>query len=798
MSPESISLTLPIRRLVEFLLRTGSLDSRFTGFDRANEGARLHRKLQRAAVKEFSDYTAEVSLTQQYGCCGIDYTLEGRADGIFTDAQGLVTVDEIKTTLLPAEQITGEQSPEHWAQAKVYAAIYARQNNLARMGVRLDYYQVDEEKEYRFTQQYTAEELDAFVQDLLTRYTPWAKRASQWLQQRRQCLQDLSFPFPAYRTGQKAMIGAVYKTCREGGQLLCQAPTGIGKTMSVLFPALKALGDGGPVFYLTARGTTRTAAESALALLHRQTPSLTFRSITLTAKDKICLQSVRECTPETCPFAEGYYDRIKDALWQALDQSALTAEILQSLAREFRVCPFELGLDLSLWCDVVIADYNYLFDPVVHLTRFFESRGDYLFLVDEAHNLPSRAREMHSASLCKSAFLDARKKLGKKKSSLKNALNKVNDLFLAWRHRCEEECTENRFGKTFFESERAEALDRALLHLCDPLQDWLEEHPDADETHDALLQLYFDIRAWLRVADTFDDHFVLQVSAYGSEVCTSLLCLDPSAFLAADFAKGRAAVLFSATLTPAGYYKDLCGLPDAHAVALRSPFPTAHLGLWCARNVSTRYKNRAASVPAISDLIACLAQGKPGNYLVFFPSYSYLQTVWEDFSVRYPELETLRQETSMDEASREAFLARFAPEPQRPLVGFAVLGGVFSEGVDLAGDRLIGVAVVGPGLPQVGARQEQLREHFEQTRGFGFDYAYRFPGMNKVLQAAGRVIRTPEDRGVVLLIDDRFMAPDTRRLMPPHWAHLRTVNSTQQLREELSDFWQLQEAPSAP
>ena len=303
------------------------------------------------------------------------------------------------------------------------------------------------------------------------------------------------------------------------------------------------------------------------------------------------------------------------------------------------------------------------------------------------------------------------------------------------------------------------------------------------------MQLYFDVRAWLRVADTFDDHFVLQVSAHGSEVRAAMLCLDPSAFLARDFAKGRAAVLFSATLTPAGYYRDLCGVPDAHAVALRSPFPQGNLGLWCAGQVSTRYKDRAASVAPVSDLIACLAAGKTGNYLVFFPSYSYLQTVWEDFTARYPDLAALRQETAMDETQRAAFLARFAPGSTRTLVGFAVLGGVFGEGVDLAGDRLIGVAVVGPGLPQVGPRQEQLREHFEKTRGSGFDYAYRFPGMNKVLQAAGRVIRTPQDKGVVLLIDDRFTAPENRRLMPPHWDHLRTVYDTERFRAELAAFW---------
>ncbi len=793
MEPEILALTLPIRRLVEFLLRTGSIDSRFTGFDRALEGARLHRKLQRAAVKEYPDYQAEAALKQDYTCAGIAYTLEGRADGIFTDKDGTPTIDEIKTTTLPPEFITGEQSPEHWAQAQIYAAIYARQQGLPAMRVRLVYYQVDEDLEFTFNHDYSADALDAIVTDLLTQYAPWAKRSAEWQRMSRASRQALPFPFASYRPGQRAMMNAVYKTCTEGGQLLCQAPTGIGKTMSVLFPALKAVGEGGPIFYLTARGTTRAAAENALTLLRAADPDLKLRSVTLTAKDKICLQEHRECTPEGCPYANGYYDRVKAALWDGLDTHALTADALQALARKHKVCPFELGLDLSLWCDVVVGDYNYLFDPVVHLMRFFETAGDYLFLIDEAHNLPGRARDMHSASLCKSAFYDAKKRLGKGKSSLKNALTKVNNIFIEWRHRCEEVLGDSRFGRTYFEKSRAEDFDRALTKLCEPLEIWLDEHRDPGETHDALLQLYFDIRAWLRVADTFDNHFVLQISAVGSEVRAAMLCLDPSDFLAADFAKGRAAVLFSATLAPAGYYKDLCGLPDARAVALRSPFDPANMGLWCARQVSTRYKDRADSIAKVSDLLAVMAAAQPGHYLAFFPSYSYLQQVWEDFTARYPDQPTLCQESAMDEGQRTEFLSQFLARDGKPLLGFAVLGGVFGEGVDLTGESLIGVAVVSPGLPQIGPRQEQLRDYFEETRGAGFDYAYRYPGMNKVLQAAGRVIRTPQDRGVVLLIDDRFLAPDTRRLMPPHWEHLRVVDSADAWKDELAAFWKKHE-----
>lgn len=795
------AVVLSVRRLVEFLLRGGSIDSRISGFDRANEGARIHRRLQRAAKSEHPDYRPEVCLCQEYDCEGVHYTLEGRADGIYTQ-DGITVIEEIKSTALPVADITEDHAPEHWAQGQVYAAIYALQNDLPQISVCLTYFQVDEEVTLCFTRCYTAAELTAFVQDLLARYAPWAKRAARWQADHRAAMRALAFPFAEYRPGQRGMIAQVYKVCQEGGQLLCQAPTGIGKTMSVLFPALKAVGSGvgGPVFYLTARGTTRTAAETALDLLRAPDPGLPLRSVTLTAKDKICLCEIRECTPEACPYANGYFDRIKDALWDALDHDtgALTCEVLQTYAQKHRVCPFELGLDLSLWSDVIIGDYNYLFDPVVRLQRFFESRGDYLFLIDEAHNLPDRAREMYSAALYKSAFLDAKKRLGKSRGKLKNALDKVNSHMIQWRHRCEEE-PDARFGKVFFSKERDEEFDRLLTRLAEALQVWLEEHREPDETHAAFLQLYFDVRDWLRVADTFDEHFVLQVCAYGGEVQASQLCLDPSAFLASSFALGHAAVLFSATLAPPGYYKDLCGIPEARAAALRSPFAPEHFALCCARNVSTRYQDRESSYAAIAAYLHALVSARTGNYLAFFPSYAYLAKVYQIFCEQYPHIATLRQENDMDESDRASFLARFAPAPTQTLLGFAVLGGVFGEGVDLTGDRLIGVAVISPGLPQVSARQEQLREHFQQTRGSGFDYAYRYPGMNKVLQAAGRLIRTPEDRGVVLLIDDRFTASANTRLMPPHWAHLQTVSSVQVFTHVLEEFWRSsEETPRTP
>ncbi len=773
---------LSVRQLVEFLMQTGSIDSRFSGFDRANEGARIHRKLQKQAGP---GYEAEVYLKQEYQVEQVPYLVDGRADGIFTGEEGTVTIDEIKTVTIPLDQIQEDMKPVHWAQGQVYAAIYARQNELEQTAVQLTYYQVDEEVTVRFCRRYTRQELEDFVTDLLRQYAPWAKRAARWTQQRNEALRRLAFPFAEYRAGQYAMAGAVYRTFRDGGRLLCQAPTGIGKTISTLFPALKAVGEGcgERAFYLTARTTTRQAAESALALLRRDWPDLPVKNITLTAKDTICMLEKRECIPESCPYANGYYDRIRDVLWQALDQNVFTRQDLEQLAQQYKVCPFELGLDLSLWCDVIVGDYNYLFDPVVSLRRFFESGGDYLFLVDEAHNLPDRAREMHSASLTKSQVHEAKKALGKGRSKLKTALNKLNNAFIEMRHQCDEQP-----GRTFFEKPARTELNRLISRMNAPLEEWLEEHREG-ELHDQMLTLYFDLRAYLRVAETYDDHYVTQISAYGTEVRVSQLCLDPSEFLDQNFASGRGAVLFSATLSPMDYYRDILGCGEAKCAALPSPFDAANLGLYCAADVSTRYKDRDSSIEPVARYLYQLCQSRVGNYMAFFPSYSYLKQVQERFEELYPQVRTLVQQPGMEESEKQSFLEQFVPSPSETLLAFGVLGGVFGEGIDLAGDRLIGTAIVGVGLPQVNPRQEILRDYFEETRGSGFAYAYQYPGFNKVLQAAGRVIRTASDRGIVLLIDGRFAQSQYRRLFPAHWAHCRYCYGPDELANQLSAFW---------
>lgn len=776
------TVKLSARQLVEFVCMSGSIDSRFSGFERAAEGARIHRKLQKAAGE---GYTPEVSLKESYLVESVPYRIEGRADGIF-EQDGVVTIDEIKTVTTPVELITEDMSPVHWAQGKVYACIYANQNHCEQMAVQLTYFQVDEELTLRFCRQFSRAELDAFMLDLLTQYAPWAKRSAAFLNSRTQSLSALRFPFADYRTGQRALAGAVYRTLRDGERLLAQAPTGIGKSMSAVFPALKAMGEshGERLFYLTARTTARTAAETALSVLRQHQPDLQLKSITLTAKDKVCLQETRECTPEACPYANGYYDRVKEAMWFALDQMEFTRPALEALAKQFTVCPFELGLDLSLWCDVIVGDYNYLFDPVVSLKRFFEKSGDYLFLVDEAHNLPDRAREMHSASLQKSEVYAAKKLLGKTKSPLNRALTKLNNLFIDLRHSCEGEPNHVRFSNTALTD-----LNRQIALCNQPMQDWLEEHKEGT-AHETMLQLYFALREYLRVSEGYNDNYTTQISTYQSEVRVNQLCLDPSEFVNASLAKGRGAVLFSATLSPFSYYGDILGCPDAKHANLPSPFAQERMGLFCAANISTRYRDREAGIDDIVQYLHTFSAGRTGNYMAFFPSYAYLRQVQERFSELYPTVHTLVQESGMDDEARADFLAQFDADNTETLLAFGVMGGVFGEGIDLVGDRLIGTAIVGVGLPQVNPRQEALRDFFEETRGSGFDYAYRYPGFNKVMQAAGRVIRTPQDKGVVLLIDDRFATASYQRLFPVHWHHCQYLYAPSALQQQLEQFWQ--------
>lgn len=773
---------LSVRRLCEFLLRSGDLTGASSGgFDRALEGARLHRKFQKQAGE---GYEAEVTLKEEFLRGEVLFLLEGRADGVFRDEEGLTVVDEIKTHTLPAEDVAEDMEPLHWAQGLCYGALLMRREGIKSCAVRLTYVQAESEEVRRFQREYTLEEAERFLFDLLDRYAPWARAQRDWAAGRGEDLRALTFPFPQYRPGQYRLAGAAYRCFRDGGRLMAQAPTGIGKTVSVLFPALKALGEGhgSRIFYLTARTTGRQAARDALAMFHRDVPDLRLRSITLTAKDKICFLEERNCTPEACPYCRGYYDRIGDALWSGLALRQVTREALEELAREKRVCPFELGLDLSEWCDVVVGDYNHLFDPEASLKRFFERKSDSLFLIDEVHNLPDRARDMYSAALEKGQVLELKRALPKGRGALQKALGKLNRCLLALR-----KDAESRGERTVYTEELPEETVKAAEAAVVSLSGWLKDHEE-DPRHGQALELYFGLRRFLRVAGDYDGRYRTEVRCSGSHVALGLLCLDPAKQLAETMALGRAAVLFSATLTPMDFYCRLCGCPEAKTLNLPSPFPQEHLGLYYA-TPDLRYQHREESLPRVAALAAAFFRARRGNYLVFLPSYAYLRLFREQLERDCPELRLLVQDAGMGEEARSEYLAAFGENPRETLVGLVVLGGVFAEGVDLTGDRLSGAVVVGVGLPQMNPRQELLREYYERENGAGFDFAYRFPGMNKVLQAAGRVIRRETDRGAVLLLDARFAGGAAASLLPDHWSHRKRVYTPEELNRELTRFW---------
>lgn len=772
---------LPVRQLVEFVLKGGSIDNRFGGgADRLLEGARIHRKLQKEGGET---YQAEVPLCLTTEREGILFTVEGRADGVITGESG-VMIDEIKTTGAPMDLVTEDFNRVHWAQAQCYGYFICVQQELEAVEIRLTYYQVDSGEIKRFQRAFTREELRLFYEELLDLYLDWARWQAQWKELRDTTIQAMPFPFSSYREGQRELAVAAYRTIAAGTKLYCQAPTGIGKTLSTLFPSAKAMGEqkAEKIFYLTAKTITRKAAEGALALMRSK--GLRMKSVTLTAKDKICFLEERTCNPEQCEYADGHFDRVNGAVMRLLEcEDHFSREAIEECARKERVCPFELSLDLTLWSDCILCDYNYLFDPTASLKRFFSDQpGEYIFLVDEAHNLVDRAREMYSAGIKKSELLTV-KKIAKGEKKLCRYLNKVNGEMIALRKICEEGFLVRQEAFSDFNAKL-----RELSACCD---EWLTKAPESP-LREQLLILYFEVLNYLKIADLYDERYVTCVESAGSEVEIRQLCLDPSLLLKKAMSKGRASVLFSATLTPLDYFRSILGGDsEDKTYGLPSPYSSSRLCLMVADWISTRYQHREGSVQPICDLIHSVIQEKTGNYLVYFPSYQYLRQVYEEFTRQHPAIKTLVQQSGMGEEEREAFLEHFDHAGLETLVGFCVLGGVFSEGIDLKGERLVGTVVVGVGLPQINRRQDIVREYFDRENHMGFEYAYRYPGMNKVMQAAGRVIRGEEDRGVVLLIDDRFDTMSYRGLFPPHWSHARFLHDKRSVEATVQQFWAL-------
>ena len=810
--------TVQVRQLVEFALRRGGLGDGgdFVGPERALAGIRGHQRLQRSRP---AGYQKEVSLSHDVETDELVLRIQGRIDGLMaTPAE--VLLEEIKTVQGPWDHAA---DPLHWAQAKCYGFIYARDHDLQRITIQLTYWDLETSEATEFRELFTSAGLSVFFAEATAIYLEWIQDWHHWRQQRDRSIRSLEFPFSRYRPGQRELAVAAYRTLARGGRLFIEAPTGIGKTISVLFPALKAMAEGKleRIFYLTARTVGRTVAEKAVADL--RATGLRLRSLTLTAREKVCFQAGQPCEPNSCPFAQAYYDRCRPAMQAALAQEAITRPVLEAVSRAHEVCPFELSLDLSMWVDAVVCDYNYVFDPKVYLRRHFDNApGAYGFLVDEAHNLVDRGRDMFSAELHSGELREVRRAI---KDTLPRCAKALNRLNLALRKLCAvdalpaepPDATDPARDLDLFAAKTAvpevagtsaqgvnqvPARNPGLLTLRElpeslpPLIDealkeaetWLARNQPA-EFRPALLDLYFQLHSFRRTAELYDERYVTLIEP-GPSVRVRLFCLDPSFLLRRALERGRAAVFFSATLTPIEYYHALLGgTEEDQRLRLSSPFAPEHLAVLVQDRIRTQFKDRAGTLGTVVETIDALVRGRRGNYLVYLPSYQYLTAVREQFIARHPGVSTLTQRLGMTETEREAFLEAFAADHAETLVGFAVLGGIFGEGIDLVGERLIGAVIVGVGLPQLCGERDLIRDYFQEKTGAGFDFAYTFPGMNRVLQATGRVIRSETDRGVVLLIDTRFAESRYRRLFPAHW-QARRVASTDEILEVLGEFWQ--------
>lgn len=762
-----------VRTLVETVMLSGSLSASASSA-RLLDGIRGHQALQAVAMDGAKN---EVSVSGTVASEHIELTVYGRIDRLYGDSR----VEEIKTTYLDGERLSPGDA-QHWAQAKCYAYLFCETAQLDQIEVSLTYFHLDTGEITTFTEPYTRETLAAFYTLLTERYL--ALLETEYVHERalREDVRQMAFPYPAFREGQHELAAQVYYAIREKSALLAQAPTGTGKTMAVLFPALKALADGhaAKIFYLTARTTQQEAAVNAAKLIKAKH----LRAVVITAKEKACVYDHPICREGDCPRAEGYYDRLGDALTELnkLD-GVFTPELIRAYAAKHFLCPFELSLDLSLSCDLIICDYNYAFDPRVRLQRFFTAgRNGFVLLVDEAHNLPDRARSMYSAALSLASVTETRRSIPKqqRKTPLYRALKRLETEIAA---------LFEAIDPPLAEAHPPESLTRAVEGALDQLN---AESIPADRA--LARQLSFDLSSFRFVLDLYDAQYRTLYQGGKTTRTVTLYCTDAAGKLAEIYKKCRSEILFSATLSPFAFYRDLSGVKaETPFLALPSPFPQENLAVFHLP-LDTRFAAREATLHAVAESIRAfvLARNR-GNYLVFAPSHSYLAKLSALLRELLPEITFLEQSPKMDDAARTEFLAQFQPDAEGITLGLAVMGGVFAEGIDLPAERLCGAVVVGVGLPQVCLERDVLRDAFEETYQSGFRYAYQYPGMSKVLQAAGRIIRTETDRGALLLIDTRYSLTDYRALLPPHWK-VERVRQKEELAAKVSAFWRMSAA----
>ena len=807
MQENTKNIRISVRSLVEFILCSGNLDNTKArnDADAMQAGGKMHRKLQKQMG---ANYTAEVPLSITVPVTrediSFELTIEGRADGvihnntiredfsvlIFEEEEANppeITIDEIKGVYMELSHLTAPIGV-HRAQAMCYAYIYATKYDHSRIGIRLTYCNLETENLRYFEEILTYEELSRWFEHLVNEYAKWAVWQIKWTEKRNVAIKELDFPF-LYREGQKDLVTGVYKTILRKKKLFVEAPTGVGKTISTVFPTVKAMGEGivEKIFYLTAKTITRTVAEDTFKILGSH--GLHLKVVTITAKEKLCILDKPDCNPGACPRANGYFDRVNDAVYDLLmNENDISRDHITTYAEKHCVCPFEMGLDATLWSDAIICDYNYAFDPNVYLRRFFmnEKQSDYVFLIDEAHNLVDRARTMYSAILYKDDFLEIKRLIKDKSAKLSKQLEHCNNDLLKLKRECD----------NFEVIDNMDGFCMHLISLMTEYETFLQEgyitEGISKEGHvgkEEIIRLYLNIRHFLNMYELQDDNYSIYTDYEEERFRIKLQCMDPSKNLLHCMDKGRSTVMFSATLLPIGYYVEQLGgkKEEDYAVYAPSSFLTENRLIMIGNDVSTKYSRRSEKeYLKIYNYIKDFTGAKTGNYIVFFPSYQMIQEIVELAGEELPGL--IVQSSNMTEAEKELFLEEFVDNPDKSRIGFCVMGGIFSEGIDLKNNRLIGAVIVGTGLPMVCNERELFRGYFDQKNGSGFDYAYLYSGMNKVLQSAGRVIRTIEDRGAILLLDERFTQKQYYNLFPQEWFPNVNVNQAS-MKNILMDFW---------
>ena len=772
-------IKISIRNLVEFIMRHGSIDNRYTSSIKAIEGIRGHQRVQ----KSYGDnYTAEVPLKYTLTYEDLEIMVEGRADGILIEDDKTI-IDEIKTTTKDLLLIDENTNPLHWAQAKCYGYIYSMQNELDNIDIQITYYNIDTKSTRILRQSYTLKELEEFFFWLIDEYKSWAQLESDWVNKRNESIKKLKFPFEKYRPGQRELAVRVYKSITDSKKCFAQAPTGTGKTISTIFPAIKAMGEDktSKIFYLTAKTITREVAQNTISLMRKK--DLNLKAVTITAKEKICKMDEVNCNPEYCPYANGYFDRINNSLKDILAKyNDYSKDNIEKISEEYMLCPFELSLDLTNLSDVIICDYNYVFDPRVYLKRFFDTKTtDYTFLIDEAHNLVDRAREMYSATLNEEKFVKVKKLISKKDKRITRVIKEIQSYF--------EDKLEDL--TTLDENDLVES--EAPLELCEILSSFIkfvdEYLARTNEENEELMDLYFDVYSFLSISDFYDKNYTTIYTKTFNGMTIKIYCVNPQKVIEEKMKKAKSNIIFSATLIPMDYFMKMYSYDEEDFIInLKSPFDVKNRLLIIGDNVATTYNKRFETSCDIASYIANCVQAKKGNYMVFFPSYKYMELVFEKMKENYPDINTSIQESNMSEEEKEEFLSMFDEDNKETHVGFCVLGGHFSEGIDLTNDKLIGVIIVGVGMPQIGIERDIIKDHMKDSNK-GFDYAYVYPGMIKVLQAAGRCIRTDDDKGVILLLDKRYSQRIYQSLFPYEWYPNFRVRKSDDVKTLCEKFW---------